>query len=299
MLNIPKSECPDVWIRLPRQTWAKSWASIEDPVVNLHGHPLVGSLWERQFEKVLLELGWEKIPSWECLFVHRKQGLFLSVHVDDIKMAGQKQNMAPMWKKLMKNVDIGEPTSFVDHVFLGCTQHECKSNEKIIEQLFLKKSLNHVFLLEQLKNYHGGKKPHAKTVAWSYDMEGHARKCVERYCELANKRVEQFFKVSSLCLDDHPFKKEELESVGEFSEVCSQIVLKCLYLARIGRPDIPWLVNKLAKSVTKWTQACDRRLARADFLHSSHERFPTILSCVKHGTALLIGFIPRLRLCWP
>ena len=34
----------------------------------------------------------------------------------------------------------------------------------------------------------------AKTVAWSHDMEGHARKCVERYCELANKKVEQLYK---------------------------------------------------------------------------------------------------------
>ena len=28
------------------------------------------------------------------------------------------------------------------------------------------------------------------------------------------------------------------------------------------KPDILWSVNKLARSVTKWTQACDRRLAR-------------------------------------
>ena len=41
----------------------------------------------------------------------------------------------------------------------------------------------------------GWKKPHAKTVAWSYDMAGHARKYVERYCELANKKkVEQLLK---------------------------------------------------------------------------------------------------------
>ena len=45
-------------------------------------------LLERQFEKALMELGWEKVPNWECLFVHRKQKLFLSVYVDDIKMAG-------------------------------------------------------------------------------------------------------------------------------------------------------------------------------------------------------------------
>ena len=87
LLKIPKSECPDIWIRLPRHKWPKSWSSMEDPVVplerNLYGHPLAGLLWERQFEKILLKHGWEKIPNWECLFVHREKGLFLSVYVDD------------------------------------------------------------------------------------------------------------------------------------------------------------------------------------------------------------------------
>ena len=89
LLKIPKSECPDIWIRLPRHKWPKSWSSMEDPVVplerNLYGHPLAGLLWERQFEKILLKHGWEKIPNCECLFVHREKGLFLSVYVDVIK----------------------------------------------------------------------------------------------------------------------------------------------------------------------------------------------------------------------
>ena len=59
LLKIPKSECPGIWIRLPRHNWPKSWSSVEDPVVplerNLHGHPLEGLLWERQFEKILLK----------------------------------------------------------------------------------------------------------------------------------------------------------------------------------------------------------------------------------------------------
>ena len=96
----------------------------------------------------------------------------------------------------------------------------------------------------------GWEKPHAQTVAPSYDVEGQARKCVERNCE-ANTKVEQLYTVSHPCLDDHQFKQEEVQSVGELSEVCSQIVLKCLHLARIGRPDILWSVNKLARSVTK------------------------------------------------
>ena len=50
-------------------------------------------------------------------FVHREKGLFLSVYVDDIKLAGKKQNLDPMWKVLNKEVHFGEPTSFLDHVY--------------------------------------------------------------------------------------------------------------------------------------------------------------------------------------
>ena len=96
----PKSECPDIWIRLPRHKWPKSWSSMEDPFVplerNLYGHLLAGLLWERQFEKILLKHGWEKIPNWECLFVHREKGLFLTVYKDDIKLTGKKQNINSM-----------------------------------------------------------------------------------------------------------------------------------------------------------------------------------------------------------
>ena len=83
-----------------------------------------------------------------------------------------------------------------------------------------------------------------------------------RYCELADKTTQQLYKVSTPCIDDHHFKEEEMKSVGDLSQVCSQIVLKCLYLARIGRPDILWSVNKLARAITKWTKACDKRLNR-------------------------------------
>ena len=203
-----------MWIRLPKHEWPKSWEYIEDPVVllerNLYGHPLAGLLWERQFEKALMELGWEKIPKWECLFVHRKQKLFLSVYVDDIKMARKKQNLAPTWEKLMKDVDIEESTSFLDHVYLECTQRECKPNEKIIGQYNkMFESRISAGATEQLP---GWDTPRAKTSAWSFDVEGHARKCVERYCEWASKKTEQLQKVSHLCLDDHQIKKEEWEN---------------------------------------------------------------------------------------
>ena len=251
LLKIPKSECPDIWSRLPRQKWPKSWFSIEYPAVplerNLYGHPLAGLLWERQFEKILLKYVCEKVSNWECLFVHRGKGLFLSVYVDDIKLAGKKQNLDPMWKVLNKEVDLGEPTSFLDHVYLVCTQRQCEISKDMVD--------NYRTMFESRLSAGGVEKlpcpQNLRISSWSYDMAGHAKNCVERYCELANETTQQLYKVSTPCIDDHHFKEEETKSVGELSKVCSQIVLKCLYLARIGRPDFLWSVNKLARSITR------------------------------------------------
>ena len=46
------------------------------------------------------------------------------------------------------------------------------------------------------------------------------------------------------------------------------------FLARIGRPDILCSVNELARAVTKWTRACDKRLARltSHIHHTSDHR---------------------------
>ena len=122
-------------------------------------------------------------------------------------------------------------------------------------------------------------------------MEGHAKKCVERYCVLADKMTQQLYKVSTPCIDDHHFEEEEMKSVGELSQVCSQIVLKCLNLARIGRPDILWSVNKLARSITEWTKACDKRLNRliSDIHHTNeYKQYCCVGNIAKHC---------RLELC--
>ena len=139
------------------------------------------------------------------------------MYVDDIKLAGKKQNLDPMWKLLNKEVDLGEPTSFLDHVYLGCTQRQCEISKDIVDQL-----QNHV----RIANFRGGSREITiPSKSSSYDMAGHAKKCVERYCELENKTTQQLYKVSTPCIDDHHFKEEEMKSVGELSHVCSQIVL--------------------------------------------------------------------------
>ena len=112
---------------------------------------------------------------------------------------------------------------------LGCTQRQCQISEDIVD--------NYRTMFESRISAEANEKlPCSENLcisSWSCDMEGHAKKCVERYCELANKTTEQLYKVSTPCFDDHPFKEEELKSVGELSKICCQIVLNCLYLARI------------------------------------------------------------------
>ena len=54
----------------------------------------------------------------------------------------------------------------------------------------------------------------------------------------------------------------------------ARIVLKALYVARIGRMDFRWAVNMLAREVTRWAAAaaCDRRLSRlVSFMYHTKE----------------------------
>ena len=98
----------------------------------------------------------KKVPNWECLFVHRKTRIVLvGIRGWHQKCLDRKKNMAPMWKKFVNLVDLWEPTSFLDHVYVGCTQLECKPNEDIVNQYG--EMSNHEFLQQQLKSYQVGR----------------------------------------------------------------------------------------------------------------------------------------------
>ena len=122
-----------------------------------------------------------------------------------------------MWILLNKEVDLGEPTSFLDHVYLGCTQRQCEISKDIVD--------NYRTMFESRISAGGVERlpfsQNLRVSSWSYDMAGHAKKCVERFCELAKKTTQQFYKVSTPCSDDHHFKEEETKSVGDLSHVCS------------------------------------------------------------------------------
>ena len=111
------------------------------------------------------------------------------MYVDDIKLAGKKHNLDPMWKLLNKEVDLGEPTSCLDHVYLGCIQRQCETSKEIVD--------NYRTMFEtRISAERTEKLPYSENF------------------QLANKTTQQLYKVCTPCIDDHHFKEEELKSVG-------------------------------------------------------------------------------------
>ena len=190
--------------RPSRSSWAES-------VRSSFGRTVVGkAIWENPIEVRLgvgFQLGMFICTQWKWLF--------LSVYVDDITLAGKKQNVNPMWKVQNKEVDLGQPTSFLDHVYLGCTQRPCETCKDIVD------SYRTMF---ESRLFAGAteKQPNSEQLSvssWSYDIEGHAKMCVWNvFVSWQTKLLDNFtrYQRHALMVDS---KKEELKSV---------VVVRCM-----------------------------------------------------------------------
>ena len=102
---------------------------------NLYGHPLSRLLrgksnWRKSYWNTV---GW-KFPIVNAYsYTVGKRILLICVCGWHQKLAGKKRNINPMWKVLNKEVDLGEPTSLLDHVYLGCTQRQREISKDIVD----------------------------------------------------------------------------------------------------------------------------------------------------------------------
>ena len=193
----PKPECPDIWIRLPRHKWPKSWSSMEDPVYplerNLYGHPLAGLLWKGNSRKIFWNTVGNKFQTGIAYSLTEKEDL--SVYVDDTKLAGKKQNISPTRKILVKDFDLGVPRSLLDNVYLGCTQRKCQiSNDIVANCREMFESRISTGAKEKLPTRASGKRDAETISSRSYDMECHAKKCVERFENWRIKQLSNYIK---------------------------------------------------------------------------------------------------------
>ena len=208
------------------------------------------------------------------MWKHATLKLFLSVYVDDFKLVGRKENRDKGWKLIRTEIDLDDPTPFGD--YLGCGQHEMQYQSAIHDakyDLFL-----HFFhrgsenKQEETPSVFPAKD--RKVAGYAYCMTGFAEQCVERYLELANVAETSLRKYATPCIDDTDLEPHLFEEKGQLAPIAARVVLKILFLARQFRYDLLFAVNTLARDVTKWTTACDRRLHRLSLIHISEPTRP-------------------------
>ena len=184
------------------------------------------------------------------------------MYVNDFKLARKTENIEPTWETLMEDVDLGEPTSFLDHENLGCTQYQiskghcgelqryvriqefCWGKGKTTDQSFRETWWKKQYLLGLM--------------TWKV-MQKNAWKDI---ANLQTKRLNNKTKSQHHAWMTINLQMKKMSQWKNCLQFAHKLFWKCLYLARTGRPDILGCVNKLARAVTKWTKSCDKRLAR-------------------------------------
>ena len=63
-------------------------------------------------------------------------------------------------------------------------------------------------------------------------------------------------------IDDHQISPEDFEEKGDLASCAAKIVMKILYGARFLRYDLLWPLASVARQISKWNKASDRRLHR-------------------------------------
>ena len=279
LLRIPTSECPDIFGYVFHDTnGPPPPPHVEDSVVplerNLYGHPLAGLLWQRQFEEFLLGLGWEKVHNWECLLVHRKQGLFLSVCVDDIKNDWKESRIWLLCGRTRWNLWIltNQHHFFIMYIRDALTVNVNRTKTLSIS---LEKCSNHEFLQLQLKNYQEVKsltQNRLRGPATWKDMLKNALKDTANWQTKRRSNRTQF---------------QRLAWMITTSRTVWELIVRCMFSNRLEMLVLGsnWWTRHLldSKLTCSGSHHMDTSVwptvGKHDVLHSSHKRLPAILSC--------------------
>ena len=114
-------------VALPQDQWPAAWNGMRRPVCRLHkalyGHPDSGTYWEEHCDTQVLRAGFAPVlrDAWPACYFHYSLKLFLVVYVDDFKLSGPSEALAPGWRSLRQGLDLDRPEP--SGLYLGC-KHE-------------------------------------------------------------------------------------------------------------------------------------------------------------------------------
>ena len=171
------------------------------------------------------------------LFQVGDQVLLLNIYVDDLTLSGPKHLHQEFWSKLRAHVKL-EPEIVIQDSnarILG-TGHRITSNDNF--------------------------------TTLTLDMTSFAEQVVDAYCELARYPKDKLRKVNTPCLPEALATDEDLAKTGELNSVAAKVLMKALWLGRLARPDLCFIIGRLASRVSQWSRWEDRQLLRMiSYLH--------------------------------
>ena len=173
-----------------------------------------------------------------------------------------------MWKVLNREVDLGEPTSFLDHVYLVCTQRQCEISKDIVDNYrTMFESRNSARATEKLPYFEN-----LSISSWSYDMESHAKKCVGDIVNWQTRRLNNSTKYLLHASMTTTSKKKKWHLLENWHKYALKLFWNAYTWHLLEDLIFLWSVNKLARSITKWTKPCDKRLNRLNsYIHHTCE----------------------------
>ena len=189
------------WIRLLHDQWPKHWHGMKDPVCRLrlalYGHPDAGTCWEKHCEERLATAGLRPVPNWSGCFVHQSLHAFLTVYVDDFKLACAERHADAVWKAIKAQLQLEPPTPLDRYLGCahiengGCLKDPTKTPGKTLPRLS-----------ECFRGDNSLPSKH-RVRTLRYDMVSFVDQCVEAYTTLAGPNAKPLQKVATPFLDKH------------------------------------------------------------------------------------------------
>ena len=197
-------------------------------------------MWEQ-----LRKLEGQESPAYPSTWIFGKgsQTLVLNVYVDDLTLSGPVELHAPFWHKVRCLVKL-DPEVFVQAGTKGCRilgrHHSVTRNDAV--------------------------------ATCEFDMVAYTQQLVDFYCEITGVDKQKLRRVPSPAFPESQATDQELETTGDLHGTASRILMRALWLSRLARPDISFIITRLASKVSRWDKFDDRQLLRCiSYLHhSSH-----------------------------